>query len=161
MNIKGFICIFILSLSAALSHGQVSTDTIMERLYNRGDIYGVNMRPKVDKYIDSIYIVDTIVLSPDAMGYQQPLRSGKSDIYIRKDITGDDYVFEGTLAHEIGHALGLEHCCVKSWCANIMAGSAPVDPDHLVYQIKYLSHEYDAIWNRYFEKIKQLTNEIK
>jgi len=87
-------------------------------------------------------------------------RSGNSfHINVTRLSLADKTSLEWTLAHELGHGLGLLHETPPlpdgsySWSAEIMSGSGTIDPGHLVYQIMVHPKYSPGIWNRYFSQL--------
>lgn len=102
-----------------------------------------------------IHVVDS--LANDKLGKFVPIGS-KFHVLISKRGLKDLTSMEFTLAHELGHGLGMTHTEPPlpdgsfSWSAEIMSGSGTLDPTHLVYQIMVHPNYAPGIWSRYFSQ---------
>lgn len=88
------------------------------------------------------------------------VRSGSQfHVLISKVGLEDKTSLEWTLAHELGHGLGMNHSEEKltdgtyPWSAEIMSGSGTTNPRHLIYQIMNHPNHSPGIWERYFAQL--------
>ena len=155
--------LLLLVFSCSLSFAQAPLPVIdhnvqetFDNLIERSTSYRPDFLVKLNEAgFTGIFVVDA--LPNNKLGMYK--RSGNT-FYVNiaavslKDLTS----LEFTLAHELGHGLGMEHTEPPlpdgsfPWSAEIMSGSGTLDPTHLVYQIMVHPNYAPGIWSRYFSQ---------
>ena len=90
------------------------------------------------------------------------IKTGNSfTVEIPKLSLKDAVSLEWTLAHELGHGLGLEPVieylpdgATRAWSTEIMAEDGVIDPTHIVYQIMNSEQYSPGIWANYFNQLQ-------
>lgn len=124
-----------------------------ESIIKRGVAHNKDIRALMAaKGLLSITVVDTI---PGGSGGRYiPVTNNTFKIIIAQYSLNDFDVLENILAHEIGHAAGLQHITEKGeWSAEVMAASIYSHPGHLVYQIMVHPQFSPGIWERFFNDL--------
>jgi hypothetical protein len=140
------------------AQSNITLQQVLDSIVVKGEMRGVNMKKLINDNINEIHIVKS--LPPNqwgtrTLGQAEPLSDGKYNLYILEDMFEDFFNAERVVAHEIGHALGLRHCCIDAYCARVMAAQQTTNPEHIMYEIAYQTYEYERMFDVYFNNIKE------
>lgn len=153
-----FILLCIVSFST-FGQQKYSVEQVLDSIIKKGNERGVDMKPLIDRYVGNIFIVDFIEPTPEIESVLGKIRTYnghlKADIFIIKEMFEDFFLAERVLIHEMGHAMYLKHCCSGKYCAEIMAAEQATTPGHILYEIAFKSTEYELIFDRFFELVKE------
>lgn len=152
------LCCFSLSFAQApLPIIDSDVQKTFDQLVERSDTFEADYLVKLQAAgFTGIQVVDSI--PGDKLGKFIPTDS-QFHVLISKRGLQDPVSLEYTLAHELGHGLGLVHTEPPledgsyPWSAEIMSGSGTLNPEHLVYQIMVHPDISPGIWERYFSQL--------
>jgi hypothetical protein len=157
--VKWLVLIVIWFTSFTLTaQSQITLPQVLDSIIVKGNKRGVNMEKLIRENIKDIYIVKDLPESSwgtKTLGKAVPLNDGRYELYVIEEMFEDFFNAERVVAHEIGHALGLRHCCKDAYCARIMAAQQATNPEHILYEIAYKTNEYHRMFDIYFNKIKE------
>jgi hypothetical protein len=133
-------------------------------------MYGVNLEPLLEAHLDTIVLwephqfpkpKDDRLSEVFATAHYLGVKKGKWywEIRISNELLNDLKILERVIAHEVGHVIGLKHCCVKGSecyddfvCLEIMGVGHITDEDK--HPFFYNEQWKERYWENYFTLIK-------
>ena len=139
------------------TYGQVTLTQVLDSIVQKGRERDVNMQALIVEHVNDIYIVKTLPRSrwdTKVLGRAVPRPNNRYDIYIIEEMFDNFFNAERVVIHEIGHALGFKHCCIDSYCVEIMSAQQAIDPEHILFDIAYNTSEYERSFDIFFDEVK-------